>query len=360
MNDTVRSTNDTGRMTDAVRRSRTAFLWVGLIAPLVILGLAAAIVVAWLPELPDPVAIHWGPDGVNGFASQWGYIAMIIGIGGGLVVFDAALAMNAHRLPQSSAKPTVAPWSATARFMGAVNLGLSAMIAFIAVAGAALQRGLADAAGTGSIAGWAAIGFVILVVFAVLGWFMQPRSPRSAAQQGMPTESMPLADSERAAWFGTSAMGRPGVIVLVSAVLLLIATTVWVFAMDGAMGWILAAVTVLLVALIASTLVFRVRVNADGLRVRSIAGWPRWNIPASQIADARVVQVDPMGEFGGWGVRIAVDGRRGIVLRTGEGLQVTRRDGRVLVITIDDARTAAAVLAAAGNAATATDSGEIA
>ena len=135
------------------------------------------------------------------------------------------------------------------------------------------------------------------------------------------------------------------------AVLALIVVTVGVALAGSDAWWIMAAVTILLIVLIATTLVFRVRASADGLRVRSVTGWPRWNIPAADITGARAVQVNPMGEFGGWGLRFAVDGRMGVVLRTGEALQVTRRSGRTLVVTIDDARTAAAVLTAAGTSA---------
>ena len=44
---------------------------------------------------------------------------------------------------------------------------------------------------------------------------------------------------------------------------------------------------------------------------------------------------------------MGIDGRFGIVLRTGEGIEVTGENGRVMVVTIDDAATAAAVLSAA-------------
>ncbi|MCI1020309.1 hypothetical protein HWD99_16915 [Microbacterium sp. C5A9] len=48
-------------MTPEIRRARTAFWWVGVIIPLALLVLAGLVVLAWLPEVPDPAAIHWGP-----------------------------------------------------------------------------------------------------------------------------------------------------------------------------------------------------------------------------------------------------------------------------------------------------------
>jgi hypothetical protein len=45
-------------------------------------------------------------------------------------------------------------------------------------------------------------------------------------------------------------------------------------------------------------------------------------------------------------VRLVPNGSFGIVLRAGEALQVTRRDGRRFTVTVDDAATAAALLEA--------------
>ncbi|MGL3149638.1 DUF1648 domain-containing protein [Microbacterium sp. A82] len=331
-------------MTDEIRRARTAFLWVGVIVPLGLLALAAAVIIAWMPELPDPMAIHWGSDGVDGVASQWGYIAMILGIGGGVVIFDAVIVAFAQRLPQSSTKQPVAQWSTTARFMGAVNLGLGTMIAFLAVVGAALQRGLADAADTPDIGIWTFVGFGLLVGFTALGWFLQPKSPVYEAAQAAPAGSIPLATTERAVWFGTATMARSGVVVLVSALALLALMTVFWIARGDDSWWILGFVTFLLAVTIGSMVVFRVRVNAEGLRVRSLLGWPNTRIPLERIEKIEWVQVNPFAEFGGWGWRIGLDGRRGVVLRTGDSLQVTEANGRVFVVTVDGASDAAAVL----------------
>ena len=51
-----------------------------------------------------------------------------------------------------------------------------------------------------------------------------------------------------------------------------------------------------------------------------------------------------MAEFGGWGYRVGRGGRVGVVLRTGEALQVQRTGGRAFVVTVDDAATGAALL----------------
>lgn len=331
-------------MNDDIRRSRTAFLWVGLIAPLGLLAVAAAAIGSWMPVLPDPMAIHWGEHGVNGYAPRWAYIPLVLGIGAAVVVFDAVIAWGAHRLPQSSVGPTIGPWSATTRFLGALNLGLAALIGFIAAAGAWLQRGLADAADTPGIGLATLIGFALLAALAVLGWFLQPQSPMSAADVSAPAGSIPLAAGERAAWFGTATMARGGLIVLVASLAVLVVMTVVFAALGEDSWWVLAAITLAMALLIGAMVVFRVRVNAQGLRVRSLLGWPNTRIPLGRIEKVETVQLDPLREFGGWGWRLAVDGRRGVVLRAGEALQITRADGRIFVVTVDGASVAAAAL----------------
>lgn len=333
-------------MNDGTRRSRTAFLWVGLITPLALLVLSAAVIIAWMPELPDPIAIHWGADGVDGYAPQRAYVPLTLGIGAGIVILDATLALVAHRLPRSSAKPPIRPWSATARGLGAINLGIAVLIAFLAVSGAAIQRGLPDAAEAPTIVGWTGIGLVLFVVFGVLGWFLQPAIPVIAAEQGEPAGSLPLATTERAAWFGTASMARNGVIVLISALAVLVIMTVFFIARGSDSWWLLALLTTVMTLLICTMVVFRVRVSADGLRVRSVLGWPNNRIPLNRIAKVETVQLDPFGEFGGWGWRLGTDGRRGVVLRAGEALQVTQTNGRVFVVTVDGASDAVAVLEA--------------
>lgn len=331
-------------MNDDVRRSRTAFLWVALIIPLAIIVASTAVIAAWLPELPDPVATHWGTEGVNGYGPPWSYLAITLGIGGGLVLVMGLTAMHAHRLPQSSAKPSIGAWSPATRFIGGLSLGLAVMMAFVSLVSVQLQRGLADAADAPDIGIWALIGFGLLIAGTALGWFLQPKSPASATPRAERAGSIPLAATERAAWFGTASMAPAGVAVLIGALVLLAVMTVFTAAQGDDAWWILASVTILLAALIAAMVVFRVRVNAEGLRARSLLGWPSNRIPLDRIVSVETVIINPMAEFGGWGWRLGVDGRRGIVLRAGEALQVTDTRGRVFVVTIDRAADAAAVL----------------
>lgn len=320
-----------------VRRARRAFLIVGLVAPIVVAVVALIPILIWLPELPDQVVTHWGADGPDGFGSptMYAWMQVIIGVGTPLLLALPVLAVARDA------------WGPVGRFMGALSLGFAAFISIAMAGSVAMQRGDGALDGIGIVLAASTTGMLVL---GVLGWFLQPRvivrAPAAAASR------LDLAPGERAAWFGTVAIGRAGGIILAVAVLIMVCSAVWMLAASELLGfWITAGVALLVSALVAATFVFRVRISAAGLRVRSLLGWPRWDVPASDITDVQVVEVDPMTEFGGWGVRIGLDGRMGVVLRAGEGIQVTRRKGRPFVVTVDDATTAASVLNTAAEGA---------
>lgn len=332
-----------------IRRARRAFWWVGVIVPLAMIALSAMVILTWLPEVPDPSVIHWRIGGANGYGPPWIHLIVLIGIGGGIVALFALIALLAHRMPRGGGKsaPDGPTWSATARFLGAASLATAGLMSLVALVSVGVQRGLTDAADAPDITPWVVVGLVVMVGLGILGWFLQPSIPRTPGASDAPAEPMPLAANERAVWIKTVTIAPPGQIVLGGGVFITAAMTVLLLAQGVTAGWITAAATGLLIVAIVSSLTFRVRASAAGLLVRSTVGWPKILIPADQIASARAIQVDPFAEFGGWGYRISADGRRGVVLRTGSALEVTRTNGRRFVVTVDDAQTAAAVLATA-------------
>ncbi|MFK4761990.1 hypothetical protein ACI3KS_13720 [Microbacterium sp. ZW T5_45] len=333
------------------RRARTAYIWVGVIAPLVILLLSAVVVAAWLPSIPEPAAIHWGPGGVDGFGPGWTYLVIGLGLGGAIILISAFSVFAGER-PRRS-RPVAAEargWSATSRFIGATMLGLSVMLALLSLLGVGVQRGLADAADAPDITPWVLLGLALMAGVAALGWFLQPDG-RVASGEGTSPAPLALADSERAVWMGTVSTATGGRIVLGISVFVMFGLTVVLAATGSSVWWLTGVLAIVLALLTATMLVFRVRVTADGLQVRSVAGWPRFTIPADRVASVSVVDVNPFAEFGGWGYRIGTDGRRGVVLRSGEALQVAQRNGKVFVVTVDDARSAASLLAASADSA---------
>lgn len=316
-----------------LRRARRAFTLVGLAAPALFTATATGVMLAWQPDLPEQVVTHWGPDGPDGFASPSLLVWMQVVLG--------------LALPALMVVPVLATmrraWGAACRFLGAMSLGISALLAISSVGSVAIQRDSVDVGfGIGAVM---ITGFAATVVFGLVGWLLQPNTGFSSQTSPEPT-SLALAPGERAAWFGTVSVSRAGRLALGFLLMVLVAATVWSALSEAAQSWILVVVTVLVLALMLTTLVFRVHAGADGLRVRSMMGWPAWGIPTDEIADVRAVRVNPMAEFGGWGVRRSVDGRFGVVLRTGDALELTRTNGKVFVVTVDDAATAASVLSA--------------
>jgi hypothetical protein len=69
------------------------------------------------------------------------------------------------------------------------------------------------------------------------------------------------------------------------------------------------------------------------------------HVPIAAVAQADVVEhLDLFWEVGGWGLRVDVHGRTGNASRAGEALRLVRGDDSELVLTVDDAATAAATL----------------
>lgn len=332
-------------MTDT-RKARSAYRLVGVIVPLALLVLATAIVIAWLPRLPDVVAVHWGPDGrADGFGPQWmTLVPLLIGI-----ALIGLLALLAHRSPSGM------------RMLGAVGLGVSTLLAIVTVGTLGMQssEGDADPSAMGLLI---AIALVASFGLGALAWVAQPK-PVPPAPPTRAGEPLRLAAGERAAWFGSVAIARTGIIIIGAAITLVLVFTAVAIALapvGGGWGtaWILIGTLILLVVCAACGLAFRVRVTAAGLQVASLLGWPSTRIPLQDIDEVTVADIDPMAEFGGFGWRLAMDGRRGVVLRRGEALQVRRRNGKVFVVTVDGADEAATVLESLRTRAGASEKGE--
>jgi hypothetical protein len=174
---------------------------------------------------------------------------------------------------------------------------------------------------------------------AVVVGVLVPGDPR------LPTSSSVAADAprarldagERTAWIAYADAGPAiGVGVIAVAVLLALVAATRLWAMLIVVG--LVGVT------IASMFRWTVRADSDGLTVRSATGWPRVHVPLDEVVRADVVNVRPLRDFGGWGLRVGRGGRVGVVLRPGEALLVERTGGRSVVVTVDGAAGAAGVL----------------
>lgn len=319
---------------EAVRRR---FTLVALVLPIILVAAGVAVQLVALPSIPDVIAVHWDAAGVaDGFAPSWVAPVMTVVVGLGIPIGIAVSTLGA--LGRGHIAPSL-------RMLGAVALATATMLSLLTTATVLLQRGATDPAGVGFGALEALPLLVAAALAGVAGWFLLPSVPASAGT-AVPAATLPVAGGERVVWLRRVTISRPGLIVLVAALGVSAAITVIVGVTTGEPSalWLSGGLTVLLGILVGGNAVFRVRVDADGLTARSVLGFPWVRVPASDVRTAEVVQVEPMAEFGGWGLRWGPERRYGLVLRTGEGILVHRRDGRTFTVTVDDAATGASLL----------------
>ncbi|WP_455133085.1 DUF1648 domain-containing protein [Microbacterium aurum] len=326
-------------MTDRAPLAVRRFTLVAIVLPIIVTALAVAIQVILLPRVPDPMAIHWGSGGgPNGSGPAWLMIVvtLVVGVGAPLLI-----ALSAHAGLRRGDR------GATYRLLGAVALATSVLMGVLGAWTFVAQADLASWQDAPLAVVPLVVAFAVAVVAGALGWFVQPDEPYrpTLLAAGAPIE---LDGDERAVWLQRVQLARGAAIALVAAfVLLLVVTLVSVFA-DAPAGSVvvLIVVTIVCAAAVVSTLAFHVRVDAAGLTVNSIVGLPRVHVPLRDIASVEAVDVNPMGEFGGWGMRWAPGGGFGVVLRSGPGIRVHRTNGKVVTVTVEDAATGAALLGA--------------
>lgn len=311
---------------------------VALVGPLLVSLVAGAILLTWLPDLPDPVAAHWAGDGrPDGFASP----ALVIGLFGVLGVLVPVLLGGIVLSTLRSAGP-----SATQKLLAVVSVWVAIVLAGAALGSLGLQRGAADAAAAGSpLPALAATAALATAVAAGCWFILPPTAPQSDRSLELP-EQPSLTPTERAAWRAVATLGRGMLATLVAVVVGLAAVAVIVVVIAPAEGWPVTIVPLALLLLLLSTAVWRVRVDARGLSVRSALGWPAYRIALDDIVEVRAVTVQPLVDFGGWGLRHAPGRRFGVVLAEGSAIEVERRNGRRFLVTVTDAETGAALLRA--------------
>lgn len=153
-----------------------------------------------------------------------------------------------------------------------------------------------------------------------------------------------LLAGERVTWTRTQTSLWPALVAVVMAIVGVVVFVVGLPSARGISGLVLA------LAGLAILVFSRIQVHADatGVRVRfGMLPWPTKFVAIDDIAHAGVIDLRPT-EWGGWGYRIARPAkgfsRSAVVLRGGEALHLTQRNGREFAVTVDDAAQAAAVV----------------
>jgi len=323
-------------ITPEVRHARRAYAWVALIIPFIATASATTLTLLWLPDLPDTVAIHWTSDGPDGFMPSAVAPFLVAGAGLFLTLVFGVFGLASSRRGE---------WGPTLRFLGAVGLGATLLVVTTLTMAFGIQRGVDDPGTAPGVALPLLVGVATGVFGGLVAWFAQPKVTTSRPES-VPASTVALAAGERVTWLRTTTMA-PGAMIALIAVVVMLGILSLVFAVMGIeLWWLLAILALVVLAIVLSTFVFRVRVNENGLRAASLLGLPRVRIPLRDIASVRVTHITPFAEFGGWGFRLSPDGRLGIVMRTGDAIEVTRTNGRTFVVTVSDAVTGAGLLSA--------------
>ncbi|MDH6181229.1 MFS family permease [Microbacteriaceae bacterium SG_E_30_P1] len=313
-------------------------LLVGVALPALVGVISGALIVTQLPHLPDRVAVHWGVDGQpDGFGTPW-----ILVVLPALAILYSGFALVVTR----SARAQGITWAQ--RSILAIGVFLAVVLGAAGAGSAYLQVGLTDAAAAPTVLPLLAVALLAGAVAAIAAWFALPRHVRPAAITPESAPPLALASTERVLWLQRIEPSR-GVVALIVGGLALGLTAggivVWASGpLPNLFVWL--GILVLVGVSVASTMFWTVRVDANGLSVRSALGAPHFRYPLDELVSAGVTDVVPGRDFAGWGIRTVPGKRTGIVVRAGEAIEVQRTGGRVLVITVDDARQGASLLSA--------------
>src|SRR5690625_971213 len=321
------------RMSRELPHRRRAWL-LGVVVPAVITALAWTVVLALAPRLPDPVALHWGPSGVDGTGSLTALLVPMAVLSGLSLVVMAIVSLRVGRQAM------------TRRLVLGLAVGLATLFAGITVVSVVVQVDAPSAAAATSPDAWIAATIVLAGLLGTAAAALAGADPARPATGPVPADAAAarLPEGGRTVWARHATVSRTGRAVSRAGAVLLVGLAVLLGVASG--SWWLAVVLLLPLPTILLFLSWRVRVDAAGLTVRARLGRPRQHVPAAEVLRADVVDVDPFGEFGGWGLRISpgLDGTVGVVLRRGEAIAVERTAGRRFVVTVDDAATGAALL----------------
>lgn len=319
-----------------VRRARRIFVIVAVLFPLVVTAIGIVLLLGWLPSFPDPVAIHWGVGGADGFAPASAYLWLLLAVGLGiplLLVIATLVSVGTQ-------------WGGAARLLGAFAAGMSIFALALSLGSLAVQRDLgpdSEVPGIGGVMGLAFAGFLGV---GALAWAVQPRVRTAPGRSLAPRQDVRVAAGERVVWLATATMPLGALVFLATVLAGLVALAVFMVTTGIAGGWVVAVVAVVVTVAIAATASYRIRVTPEGFSARAVIGRPRIEIPLAEVEHARAVDISPFGEFGGWGWRVSVDGRSAIVMRRGPAIEIARRGRGAFIVTVDGAEEAAALLQA--------------
>ncbi|MBT8206783.1 MAG: DUF1648 domain-containing protein [Acidimicrobiia bacterium] len=298
-----------------------------IVLPLISILAIVAFFVVVADRLPDQVATHWNGDGVaDGFTSP-GDLAIVVGgitlLSGGLMAVLANVA----------AKNAVAG----GRAINGAPLSLVWFIGALAISSTVVQID------TQVVPSLPAASIPLALGLGAFGWFIGvwasgplAEVPKATGPAPRHADRVPLDEGHTAVWSGRTPRSRALAVVLGSQLVIAVA-------MGLLLSWWAALAMVPVALLIAASMNYSVTLGPAGIRVAGLGlGLPRVIVPLDEISSASPGTVEAMS-FGGWGIRIA--GETAVITRSGPALVVTRTDGAVLRVSMDNPEEPAAVMA---------------
>lgn len=277
-----------------------------LTVPLAFIVGGAAVYSAWrLPNMPDPMAIHFSLNGSpNAFAAPWlSWLA--------LTIFNCALIAILVLLARA----------APGRLQAAILAGAIGLAS-------ALQVALFHASQIG--------GLVFLGVAgacALYGAALQPSRINEAARTPAALELPAGGAATWSAQLTFSLQVRAGIVLGCFALSILVVTT----------GHLIPLVIIVVAAALALAAgSWTIRADGAGLIYRAVLSWPQRSVAIDDITRAEVVELQP-GRRGGFGYR-RTPSRTSLITRGGPALRVTLTDGSIVEATCADPANGARVL----------------
>lgn len=283
------------------------------------LALAGLTYALALPNLPAEVAVHWDGTGLaDGSAPSWAIPA----IAAGVMAIGLVLSVQ-FRI---GSEPSMEAFAV----IGMLG-GLGFAVTLITVVA---NWGVSEWTEASSLSLWAIAGIFVISILGLLAGIVIGRALYPIKELQSPDEgdlpATEVAAGERVSWVGRARVRWMTMALFAVAIVLLFVfpeIPVWVFLGVAGIGVVFSQV--------------EANVTNDGLRVR-LGGLPVRKIALGEVSSARSIDLEPT-EWGGWGWRVA-PGRSAIVLRRGEALEVTFKNGRRFAITVDDSLAGAALL----------------
>lgn len=317
-------------MTSHQRPHRGRAWLLGVLVPLLITAAAWGVIIALLPRLPDPAALHWGFSGVDRTGSTGELVTSMAVISGISLVVMAAFVILTGRQ------------ALTRRMTLGVAVALATLFAGVSLTTVLVQVDAPSALDAGSPDLGITISLVVAVALGAVAGALAGADPSrpAAGPLAEDADTADLPDGQRAVWVQSVAGLGPTATWMLVLVVGVLAVGLWLLT-----DTLFPLVVLLPIAALVLTMTsWRVQVDSRGLTARGAFGWPRQHVPADEVERADVVTVRPFAEFGGWGLRTAVSGTVGVVIRSGEAIAVERSGGRRFVVTVDGAATGAALL----------------